>query len=258
MYSTTQEFAANNPGTKVIGDPDKWVIICGVKNRKMHKTTKAMEVPGGVLVQVTSAHFEPESGKIAPVSAGEALHYLPGVTIHKHMVAVDPDDPEKGEVLSHGELVMNESDNYFFREYEAQAVATNPGAPNLGNDPVALAGVMYTAYIEAVGGIAHNGDVLPSWDEFLADPNKTKQSNGWITAAKATIQNLDILDPEDVPDYRQERKEAQEAREYQMNFQAELLCALRALTSAVNGNKVAPAPKPKAKAKAKTQGNQDQ
>lgn len=52
-------------------------------------------------------------------------------------------------------------------------------------DPEEVAGRMYDAYCEAVGGVAFNGDPLPKWSEFRADPNKTKQSDAWVTAAKA-------------------------------------------------------------------------
>lgn len=48
-----------------------------------------------------------------------------------------------------------------------------------------VAGTMYTAYCEAVGGKAFNGDTLPSWSEFKNDPNKSKQANAWISAALA-------------------------------------------------------------------------
>ncbi len=47
------------------------------------------------------------------------------------------------------------------------------------------AGRMYEAYCAAVGGVAFNGDPLPKWPEFRADPFKTKQSDAWIVAAKA-------------------------------------------------------------------------
>jgi|TARA_R110000787_G_scaffold336_8_gene1218 hypothetical protein len=50
------------------------------------------------------------------------------------------------------------------------------------------AGIMYTAYCEAVGGIAYNNDPLPTWDEFYKDSNKTKQSEAWIESANAILQ----------------------------------------------------------------------
>ena len=45
------------------------------------------------------------------------------------------------------------------------------------------AGELYTHYCKAVGGVAFNGDPLPTWDEFIADPKKTKQANAWLAVA---------------------------------------------------------------------------
>ena len=46
---------------------------------------------------------------------------------------------------------------------------------------------LYETYCEAVGGVAFNGDPLPSWEEFSQDPNKTKQSNAWLVTADRAI-----------------------------------------------------------------------
>lgn len=48
-----------------------------------------------------------------------------------------------------------------------------------------LARELYEAYCKGVGGIAYNGDKLPSSAEFFADPNKQTQVNGWLEAADA-------------------------------------------------------------------------
>lgn len=42
----------------------------------------------------------------------------------------------------------------------------------------------YTTYCEAVGGIAFNGDPLPDWATFCADPTKAKQVEGWRAVAQ--------------------------------------------------------------------------
>jgi hypothetical protein len=47
------------------------------------------------------------------------------------------------------------------------------------------AGRMYEAYARAVGGKAFNGDVLPDWDTFQADPSKELQHDAWIAVAQA-------------------------------------------------------------------------
>ena len=50
-----------------------------------------------------------------------------------------------------------------------------------------LAGRLYETYCEAVGGKAFNGDSLPSWDAFRADPSKRKQSDAWLSVANEAI-----------------------------------------------------------------------
>jgi len=45
----------------------------------------------------------------------------------------------------------------------------------------------YTAYCAGVGGVAFNGDPLPSADEFFADESKAKQANAWIEAARSIL-----------------------------------------------------------------------
>lgn len=55
---------------------------------------------------------------------------------------------------------------------------------------VELADVMYTAYSSGVGGVAYNGDPLPTWEEFNADPEKVMQRDAWIKAAAAAIHHV--------------------------------------------------------------------
>jgi len=43
----------------------------------------------------------------------------------------------------------------------------------------------YSAYCDAVGGKAFNGDPLPDWKTFRADPAKAKQADAWEAAARA-------------------------------------------------------------------------
>jgi hypothetical protein len=47
------------------------------------------------------------------------------------------------------------------------------------------ANTAYTAYCRAVGGVAFNGDPLPTWEEFSSDDSKQKQVNAWIEVARA-------------------------------------------------------------------------
>lgn len=53
-----------------------------------------------------------------------------------------------------------------------------------------VANELYTAYCEAVGGAAFNGDPLPDWETFAADPAKEKQSSAWLAVAVRAISLL--------------------------------------------------------------------
>lgn len=48
-----------------------------------------------------------------------------------------------------------------------------------------IASKLYEEYCAAVGGVAFNGDKLPGWAEFAADPGKTKQADAWRAVARA-------------------------------------------------------------------------
>lgn len=50
-----------------------------------------------------------------------------------------------------------------------------------------LARAAWEAYKTAVGGVAFNGDPLPSWDEMCADEKKQKLVNGWVESARAVV-----------------------------------------------------------------------
>lgn len=47
-----------------------------------------------------------------------------------------------------------------------------------------FAKLSYEAYSKGVGGVAYNGDPLPTWEEILADPSKEKIVLGWKSVAK--------------------------------------------------------------------------
>jgi len=49
---------------------------------------------------------------------------------------------------------------------------------------------LYTTYCLAVGGLAYNGDPLPTWVEFFNDPTKEKQSAAWLATAKRAMELL--------------------------------------------------------------------
>jgi hypothetical protein len=64
---------------QVHGDPDVWVLICKAssKSQGWMKSTKAMVVPGGCLVQV-STEVRNQDGT---VSVAEAIAYAPGMDV---------------------------------------------------------------------------------------------------------------------------------------------------------------------------------
>lgn len=51
----------------------------------------------------------------------------------------------------------------------------------------AHADLLYSVYCEAVGGVAFNGDPLPGWADFAADPNKQKQADAWRSVAEQSL-----------------------------------------------------------------------
>lgn len=50
-----------------------------------------------------------------------------------------------------------------------------------------LADILYSNYCAYVGGKAFNGDPLPDWAAFSADPNKELQANAWRKVADDAI-----------------------------------------------------------------------
>ena len=77
--TNTTETAKGTSDLKLKGDPDLWVLICKASSEKegWMKSTKAMELGGGVVLQVTSEHRQPNGG----IHSSEALEYLPGCKI---------------------------------------------------------------------------------------------------------------------------------------------------------------------------------
>lgn len=54
-----------------------------------------------------------------------------------------------------------------------------------------LAGKLYDAYSKGVGGTAFNGVPLPTWDDFLTDPTKERQLQGWIAVAEEACRSAE-------------------------------------------------------------------
>lgn len=51
---------------------------------------------------------------------------------------------------------------------------------------------LYECYCVAVDGKAFNGDTLPIWSVFRADPTKTKQADAWQKVADYAAENAQI------------------------------------------------------------------
>lgn len=52
-----------------------------------------------------------------------------------------------------------------------------------------LANELYTTYCKGVGGTAHDGSPLPTWEEFSTDLNKDKQASAWRLVAMKSLAN---------------------------------------------------------------------
>lgn len=62
-----------------------------------------------------------------------------------------------------------------------------------------FAGELYTTYCRAVGGKAFNGDPLPDWKTFRADPTKQKQSDAWLETARVAMQAQSFFQSNEPP-----------------------------------------------------------
>ena len=62
---------------KTVGNPDLFRLVCKVAGANFVKSTKAMAVPGGCLVQVSTRETR-ENGAVA---VAEAISFIPGVRL---------------------------------------------------------------------------------------------------------------------------------------------------------------------------------
>ena len=71
---------ASLPDMKTIGNGDLWQLLCKAssKNEGWMKSTKAMDVRSGCLVQVTTQQLSPDGRSYA---LAEAITFVPGVRI---------------------------------------------------------------------------------------------------------------------------------------------------------------------------------
>jgi hypothetical protein len=73
--TVTKASEMTGPDIRIFGDPDSWQLIVkpGSDSQEWMRSTKAMEVPGGCLVNVST-----QVGN----SVAEAVCFVPGVSIH--------------------------------------------------------------------------------------------------------------------------------------------------------------------------------
>jgi hypothetical protein len=62
---------------QIVGNPDQFKLLFKVKTPQFMKSTKAMEVPGGCLLQVTTERYSPDGS----TSVAEALAFVPNATV---------------------------------------------------------------------------------------------------------------------------------------------------------------------------------
>lgn len=69
----------NVPDVQVFGDGDAWQLICKASSQSegWMKSTKAMEVPGGCVIQVTTQQRNNDGS----YALAEAVTFVPGVAI---------------------------------------------------------------------------------------------------------------------------------------------------------------------------------
>lgn len=72
--ANTEDAKAKVLDVVVVGNPDQWGLLCKAssKSQDWMKSAKAMEVPGGCVVQVTTQQRS---------NVAEALTFVPGVKI---------------------------------------------------------------------------------------------------------------------------------------------------------------------------------
>ena len=75
-FSNTDSATAAKSGVQVFGNPDEWKLLCKAWSEEQGwmKSTKAMDVEGGKLYQVTTQQKNPDGS----YAIAEALAFVPG------------------------------------------------------------------------------------------------------------------------------------------------------------------------------------
>lgn len=80
-FKNTAQTVAASSDVKVAGNPDLWRLINKASSVALGfaKSTKAMNVPGGILVQVSTEHRHPEFKTVT--ACAEAVAFIPGAKV---------------------------------------------------------------------------------------------------------------------------------------------------------------------------------
>ena len=90
----------NVPDVVVFGDGDAWQLLCKASSEEegWMKSTKAMEMPGGVLIQVTTQ----QRNAYGSYAVAEALAFVPDVGDGIYISSKHVDDDPHKPVISRG------------------------------------------------------------------------------------------------------------------------------------------------------------
>jgi hypothetical protein len=66
-----------SPDVQIVGNPDQFKLLFKARTTQFMKSTKAMEVAGGCVLQVTTERYSPDGS----TSVAEALSFVPDVTV---------------------------------------------------------------------------------------------------------------------------------------------------------------------------------
>lgn len=93
----------------------------------------------------------------------------------------------------HGDLTIVEKDQVqVIPSEKVETLKTTSYIPS-DNGLMTIAGYLYEEYSKAVGGKAHDGKKLPTWQEFSTDDAKVNQVHGWLSVAERAVHILSHL-----------------------------------------------------------------
>jgi hypothetical protein len=117
------------------------------------------------------------------------------------MLLVNPTDGtwavEQGEAIAQHTISIRAVEDAIMRQgMVLKNIGQQPTPyPDTKLTAESFAETLYTRYCESVGGKAFNGDPLPDWNTFKADPAKQPQALAWVDAARTGIEKLFKVHP---------------------------------------------------------------